>query len=58
MGLNLMSGTRRVEVMEQARQSVARDLRRIRAEDGLLPGRSGGRRVPAGRRPPTARRAA
>jgi NTE family protein len=58
MGLNLMSGTRRVEVMEQARQSVARDLRRIRVTDGLLPRRSVGRRAPARRRPAAARRAA
>jgi NTE family protein len=58
MGLNLMSGTRRIEVMEQARKSVARDLRRIRTKDGLLPGRSAGRRAPARRRPAAARRAA
>jgi NTE family protein len=36
MGLNLMSGARRVQVMEQARKSVARDLRRLRGSD-LLP---------------------
>jgi NTE family protein len=58
MGLNLMSGTRRVEVMEQARQSVARDLRRVRAKDGLLPCRSDGRHAPARRRPAASRRAA
>jgi NTE family protein len=36
MGLNLMSGARRVEVMEQARASVERDLRRLAGTD-LLP---------------------
>jgi hypothetical protein len=39
MGLNLMSGARRVQVMEQARKSVARDLRRLRGSD-LLPEKS------------------
>jgi NTE family protein len=43
MGLNLMSGARRVEVMEEARKSVARDLRRLRGTR-LLPGRSAKRR--------------
>ena len=42
MGLNLMSGTRRVEVMEQARRSVARELRRLRGSE-LLPSRSAAR---------------
>jgi NTE family protein len=58
MGLNLMSGTRRIEVMEQARKSIARDLRRVRGKDGLLPHRSAGRRPSVRRRPATARRAA
>jgi NTE family protein len=58
MGLNLMSGTRRIEVMEQARKSIARDLRRLRAKDGLLPRRSADRRGAGRRRPATARRAA
>ena len=30
MGLNLMSGSRRVQVMEQARKSTARELHRLR----------------------------
>jgi NTE family protein len=42
MGLNLMSGTRRVQVMEQARKSVARELHRLRGTR-LLPARSAGR---------------
>jgi NTE family protein len=58
MGLNLMSGTRRIEVMEQARKSIARDLRRLRAKDGLLPRRSADGRGAGRRRPATARRAA
>jgi NTE family protein len=41
MGLNLMSSTRRVEVMEQARKSVARELRRLRGSE-LLPTRDVG----------------
>ena len=45
MGLNLMRGERRVAVTEQARRSVARDLRRLRSEGELLPGVLG-RRVP------------
>jgi hypothetical protein len=53
-----MSGTRRIEVIEQARKSVARDLRRIRTKDGLLPRRGAGRRAPARRRTAPARRAA
>jgi NTE family protein len=44
MGLNLMSGSRRVQVMEQARKSTARDLRRLRGTQ-LLPSRRGGRRA-------------
>lgn len=39
MGLNLMSGARRVQVMEQGRKSVARELRRLRGTQ-LLPSRS------------------
>ena len=38
MGLNLMSGSRRVQVMEQARKSIARDLHRLRGTD-LVPAR-------------------
>src|SRR6266545_2341513 len=38
MGLNLMSGSRRVQVMEQARKSVARELHRVRGSE-LLPSR-------------------
>ena len=49
MGLNLMSRARRTEVMEQARKSVARDLRRVRGRDELLPGRSACRARPAAR---------
>jgi NTE family protein len=44
MGLNLMSGTRRVEVMELARKSVVRSLRRLRGSD-LLPARTPRRRT-------------
>jgi NTE family protein len=46
MGLNLMSGSRRVQVMEQARKSTARELRRLRGTH-LLPSRSTARRRPA-----------
>jgi len=51
MGVNLMSGSRRIEVMEQARKSTARELHRLRGTH-LLPARR--------RRPPatSARRAA
>jgi NTE family protein len=38
MGLNLMSGSRRVQVMEQARKSTARELHRLRGTR-LLPAR-------------------
>jgi NTE family protein len=49
MGLNLMSGARRLEVMEQARRSVARDLLAMRGRrDVVLPGRAR-RRSPARR---------
>src|SRR4051794_12482654 len=37
MGFNLMSGTRRVEVMEQARRSVARELRAMRSSSRSAP---------------------
>jgi hypothetical protein len=53
MGLNLMSGSRRVQVIEQARKSTARELRRLRGTH-LLPGRT--TRRPAATKP--ARRAA
>jgi hypothetical protein len=39
-----MSGSRRVQVMEQARKSVARELRRLRGSD-LLPSRRPRRRA-------------
>jgi NTE family protein len=45
MGVNLMSGSRRVQVMEQARKSIARELHRLRGS-GLLPSR-GSRRAAA-----------
>jgi NTE family protein len=45
MGLNLMSGSRRVQVMEQARKSIARELHRLRGTH-LLPSRR--RTAPAG----------
>jgi NTE family protein len=48
MGLNLMNGRRRLEVMEQARRTVAADLRRLRARPYLLPTPS--RRAREGRR--------
>ena len=44
MGLNLMSGSRRVQVMEQARKSVARELHRLRGTH-LLPVRRARRRA-------------
>jgi NTE family protein len=47
MGFNLMSGTRRVEVMEQARRSVGNELRAVRARRAPLPERSTPRRRPA-----------
>jgi hypothetical protein len=43
MGLNLMSGSRRVQVMEQARKSVARELHRLRGTRLLPARRSRGR---------------
>ena len=48
MGFNLMSGGRRLEVMEQARRSVATELRAIRDRGAPLPDR--GRRRAAARR--------
>ena len=39
MGFNLMSGARRLEVMEQARRSVAQELRGIRRRRDLVPAR-------------------
>jgi NTE family protein len=51
MGFNLMSGGRRLEVMEQARRSVATELRAIRARGAPLPDRGRRRRrVPASSR--------
>jgi hypothetical protein len=44
MGLNLMNGSRRVQVMEHARRSTAVELRRLRADGVTLPGRSRRRR--------------
>jgi NTE family protein len=44
MGVNLMSGSRRVQVMEQARKSTARELHRLRGTQ-LLPKRSPRRRA-------------
>ena len=55
MGVNLMSGSRRVQVMEQARKSVARELHRLRGTS-LLPSRRSKRRAAADASP--ARRAA
>jgi NTE family protein len=54
MGLNLMSGARRIQVIEQARKSVGRELRRLRGTQ-LLPKRSARRRAAASK---PARRAA
>jgi NTE family protein len=44
MGVNLMSGSRRVQVMEQARKSTARELHRLRGTQ-LLPTRGPRRQV-------------
>src|SRR5215210_591825 len=44
MGFNLMSGARRLEVLEQARRSVGQELRAIRRRHDLVPAR---RRTPA-----------
>jgi NTE family protein len=51
MGFNLMSGARRLEVMEQARRSVAKELRAARTRHAPLPERTAPRR----RRTATAR---
>jgi NTE family protein len=40
MGVNLMNGARRVEVIEQARRSVARELRSLRRHRDLRPDRA------------------
>jgi hypothetical protein len=58
MGFNLMSSGRRLEVMEQARRSMATELRAIRARGAPLPdrGRPPSRRTPRPRASsPTAR---
>jgi NTE family protein len=44
MGFNLMSGGRRLEVMEQARRTVATDLRGMRARSAPMPDRAAPRR--------------
>ena len=49
MGVNLMSGSRRVQVMEQARKSVARELHRLRGTH-LLPVGRARRRAAAAKR--------
>src|SRR6185312_4322236 len=59
MGFNLMSGGRRLEVMEQARRTVATDLRGMRAREAPMPGRTASRRRRAtSNRPRTQRRRA
>ena len=58
MGLNLMRGTRRAEVMEQARVGVARQLRALRSEPVLLPGRTRRRRAAVRAAAPAGKRAA
>ena len=61
MGFNLMSGGRRLEVMEQARRSVANELRGIRDRGAPLPDRTAParrRRVRAADRPARGRRRA
>jgi NTE family protein len=54
MGLNLMSGSRRVQVMEQARKSVARELHRLRGTRLLPVGRARRRAADAERAPSVA----
>ena len=44
MGVNLMSGSRRVQVIEQARKSIARELHRLRGTN-LVPARRSRRRA-------------
>jgi len=46
MGFNLMSGGRRLEVMEQARRTVAKDLRGMRTRRAPLPDAAPRRRAP------------
>jgi NTE family protein len=61
MGFNLMSGGRRLEVMEQARRSVANELRGIRDRGAPLPDRAAPARRPRARaadRPARGRRRA
>jgi NTE family protein len=58
MGFNLMSGGRRLEVMEQARRSVATELRGIRDRGAPLPGRAASPRATAVRDAGRRRRAA
>jgi hypothetical protein len=61
MGFNLMSGGRRLEVMEQARRSVANELRGIRDRGAPLPDRAAParrRRARAADRPAGGRRRA
>ena len=53
MGVNLMSGARRVQVMEQARKSVARELHRVRGTH-LLPARRPQPRAADAKRTPRA----
>src|SRR4051812_14161393 len=53
MGFNLMSGARRLEVMEQARRSVGQELRAVRTRQAPLPERT----TPRRRRTATGRRA-
>ena len=54
MGLNLMSGSRRVQVMEQARKSVARELHRLLGTRLLPVGRARRPARPTRRGPPRA----
>jgi NTE family protein len=58
MGFNLMSGARRLEVMEQARRSVGQELRGIRRQRHLVPARRPRRSGPARPARATRRRAA
>jgi NTE family protein len=58
MGFNLMSGGRRLEVMEQARRTVAKDLRGMRARRAPLPDAARRRRAPRTARPRAQRRRA
>jgi NTE family protein len=58
MGFNLMSGARRLEVMEQARRSVAQELRGIRRRGDLIPVLRPRRPARAPRARPARRRAA